>query len=579
MRYLIATLITAAFIFTWNKSFGETINTGNILSNSTFGTGTTYSTTGWTVDEHTHGHHGTGSFGTLGGGNNPGGSVAAEENTSIKQTVTLSEKTNMTTQEIQNGWSSTLGADIWYWNQYDNTTTLKQTITGSDGSVSTQQRVIQDTGCGGINCGSFTNYTDTHIQGSNTQTDFDIEVSVTNTNNRTGHWGPDIDDVELSVSYTYINPIDDDSQDVIDDIDETIDDAIDDIDWEEDYTWDDTWYEEEYTWYEEEYTWEDEFYFEEEFEEIAFEEFDEPVFIEDIETFEEMPVMEEVFFEENFSEPPMMTEEIFTEEFEEDFTEFLEETGMEEEFMEFLEEEGITAEEFFEEIAEEEFNDEPTTESFEEFEEEFEEIETVEDSPSEVVENKEETMEVESEPELEEEKEVAQNESKQQEEEVQEEESDSEGTEESEVQSESSEEQDGVQPEGRDKVDTEDRVTTDVAKVESKLKQKLKTIAKQIAKVTKVNTQNLSKEDLFFKSNTLDAYNKVQFYKSKEIYTDQNLDLFNQIDLGVYSKDIYTTITLASYVNNDPVEIHKKKLQDIQARKNKILMELEVLKQ
>ena len=137
--------------------FGETITTGNILTNSTFGTGTTYSTTGWTVDEHTHGHHGTGSFSTVGGGNNPGGSVAAEENTEIKQTITLSEKTNMTTQEIQNGWSSTIGADIWYWNQYDNTTTLKQTITGSDGCVSTQQRVIQDTGCGSIKCGSFTN--------------------------------------------------------------------------------------------------------------------------------------------------------------------------------------------------------------------------------------------------------------------------------------------------------------------------------------------------------------------------------------------------------------------------------------
>jgi len=575
MRYLLATLITAAFILSWDKAFGETINTGNILSNSTFGTGTTYSTTGWTVDEHTHGHHGTGSFGTLGGGNNPGGSVAAEENTSIKQTVTLSEKTNMTTQEIQNGWSSTLGADIWYWNQYDNTTTLKQTITGSDGSVSTQQRVIQDTGCGGINCGSFTNYTDTHIQGSNTQTDFDIEVSVTNTNNRTGHWGPDIDDVELSVSYTYINPIDDDSQDVIDDIDETIDDAIDDIDWEEDYTWDDTWYEEEYTWYEED------FYFEEELETIDFDmvDFEELPMFEEFETFEEMPVMEEVFFEENFSEPPMMTEEIFTEEFEEDFTDFLEETGMEEEFMEFLEDEGITAEEFFEEITEEEFNDEPTTESFEEFEEEFEEVETVEDSPSEIVENEEETMEVESEPELTEENEVTQNESNEQEEEsIQEEESDSTGTEESEVQTAESEEQEDVQSEDRE-VDTEDRVTTDVAKVESKLKQKLKAIAKQIAKTTKQTTQNLTKEDLFFKSNTLDAYNKVQFYKSKEIYTDQNLDLFNQIDLGVYSKDIYTTVTLASYVNNDPVEVHKRKLQDIQARKNKILMELEVLKQ
>ena len=41
-------------------------------------------------------------------------------------------------------------------------------------------------------------------------------------------------------------------------------------------------------------------------------------------------------------EPPVITEEFFTEEFEEDFTDFIEETGMEEEFMEFLEEEGIT---------------------------------------------------------------------------------------------------------------------------------------------------------------------------------------------------------------------------------------------
>ena len=48
------------------------------------------------------------------------------------------------------------------------------------------------------------------------------------------------------------------------------------------------------------------------------------------------------------------------------------------------------------------------------------------------------------------------------------------------------------------------------------------------------------------------------FIKSKDIYTDTNLDFFNQIDLGVYSKDIYTTVSLNSYVSNDPVEIHKK---------------------
>ena len=87
MKYIIAILALCSFLFAWDKAFGETITTGNILTNSTFGTGTTYSTTGWTVDEHTHGHHGTGSFSTVGGGNNPGGSVAAEEDTEIKQTI------------------------------------------------------------------------------------------------------------------------------------------------------------------------------------------------------------------------------------------------------------------------------------------------------------------------------------------------------------------------------------------------------------------------------------------------------------------------------------------------------------
>ncbi len=586
MKYIIAVL---AFLFAWNKAFGETIDTGNILTNSTFGTGTTYSTTGWTVSSGTHGHPGTGSFGTLGGGNNPGGSVAAEENTSIEQTIKLSEKTNMTTQEIQNGFSSIVSADIWYWNQYDNTTTLKQTITGSDGSVSTQQRVIQDTGCGNINCGSFTNYTDTHIQGSNTQTDFDIKVGVTNTNNRSGHWGPDIDDVELKIQYTYINPLPETTQDIVEDIDTDIVDIIEDIpedfDWyNDDIVFDDTytWEEEEYTW-EDDYAWEEDFYFEEELETIDFDmvDFEELPMFEEFETFEEMPIIEEVFFEEDYiMEPPPleMMEEIFTEEFEEDFTEFLEETGMEEEFMEFLEDEGITAEEFFEEITEEEFDDEPTTESFEEFEEEFEEVATNEESTPEIIETEEETVELESEAEpMEEETEVASNESEQQEE-PQEEESNSETTEESDVSAEESGEQDDIQSEDG-QVDTEDGAITDVAKVETKLKQNLKKIAKQIAKVTKETTQNLSKEDLFFKNNSLDSYSDIVFYTTKDIYEQTNMGLFLQIDLSSYSGEIYVGTSLKSYTENDPVEVHRVKLIEINSKKNKLIAELEALKQ
>ena len=587
MKYILAILITLSFLFVWNKAFGETIVTDNLLSNSTFTGGNTGWTNHGTQQQH-HTNYGNecnpntaGNFATTCGITK--GSFAGVDNGGISQTITLSEKTNMTEAEIQNGFTSTMSNDIWFWHGQDSVT-MTQELTDSSGTTTTQNRVVT----GSHNY--YQTYTDTATIGTNTSTDFDIKVKldIDDSSNLSSHAGPDIDNVELKIAYTYINPLEEDTQEIIDELNEDITETIDDINWENEYTFDDSW-QEEYSW-EEEYTWEDEyvwyeddFYFEEEYEtswdevfemeevffdelppmeEFEFEEFEEV-------TFEEIP--NEVFLENEFTETSVM-EEIFEEEFEEDFNTFLEDTGMEEEFAQFLEDEGMTQEEFFEEITEEEFDDEFTEESFEEFEEEFDEAATIEESPPEIVETEEETVELEQESELEE-----QNEST--EEEIQEEESSSEGTEESEVQTEDSEEQDGVQPEGRGDVDSDKGIASDVAKVESKFKQKLKAIAKQIAKTTKINTQNLSKEDLFFKNNTaLNAYKKMQFYKSKDIYTDANLDLFNQIDLGIYAKDIYTNITLASYTQNDPVEVHRVQLYNAQEKTKRLQLELEAMR-
>ena len=577
--------------------FGETINTGNILTNSTFGTGNTTTTNGWSTSGddgiHTHGEWG---FPYQTGMDDSGGVLAFEghEEDNVYQDVDLVDDGHLTQHQMNQGFTSTMAADVWFWNSIENTFTLKQTVTGSDGSVSTQVRDINDHDPSrSMNGGQFTNYTNSYTHGSNTQTDFTIRAEMYNETAGTTydnyHRGPDVDNVTLNITYQNIPPINEETQDVIDDIDEDIVDIIEDL--PEDFDWynDDivfedtyTWEEEEYTW-DDEYTWEEDFYFEEELETIDFDivDFEELPMFEEFETFEEMPIIEEVFFEENYmlEPPPMeMMEEIFTEEFEEDFTEFLEETGMEEEFMEFLEDEGITAEEFFEEITEEEFDDEPTTESFEEFEEEFEEVATNEESTPEIIETEEETVELESEAEpMEEETEVASNESEQQEE-PQEEESNSETTEESDVSAEESGEQDDIQSEDG-QVDTEDGAITDVAKVETKLKQNLKKIAKQIAKVTKETTQNLSKEDLFFKNNSLDSYSDIVFYTTKDIYEQTNMGLFLQIDLSSYSGEIYVGTSLKSYTENDPVEVHRVKLIEINSKKNKLIAELEALKQ
>ena len=568
IRYLIALLL---FSFSINA---ETINTGNILTNSTFGTGNTTTTTGWSTDgdEGVHTHGAWNGFPYQTGMDDTGGVLAFEGHTedNVYQDVDLVGDGHLTQSEINQGFTSTMSADVWFWNSIENTFTLKQTITGSDGSVSTQVRDINDHDPSRPgNGGTFTNYTNVYTQGSNTQTDFTVRAEVYNETAGTTydnyHRGPDVDNVSLNISYTEIPPINEETQDVIDDIDTDIITIIDDI--PDDFNWntDDLYFEEEYIIITDEFT----------FDEINIEEIyiDElpPIEEFEMEDFQEMPEIEMVFFEEEFSEPVMVTEEIFTEEFEEDFTEFLEETGMEEEFMEFLEDEGITAEEFFEEITEEEFNDELTEESFEEFEEPLEDISTEEESVSEVEENETETVEdVTESDEVEEEKQVAKNEN------TEEEKPDSTESEDSDVSTEEGGEQEDIQSE---EVDADTEIVKDITATENKLKKNLKTIAKQIAKVTKETTKNLSKEDLFFKGNDLDSYKDIAFYSAKEIYDNTNMGLFLQIDLSTYSGEIYVNTSLSSYTDNDPVEVHRVTLLNINKKKNKLIAELEALKQ
>jgi hypothetical protein len=580
MRYLYYSIwvsIAISFLCIYSIGNAQTVNTGNILTNSTFGTGNTTTSTGWSTDgsDGVHTHGAWNGFPYQTGMDDSGGVLAFEGHTedNVYQDVDLVGDGHLTQQEVNQGFTSTMGADVWFWNSIENTLTLKQTVTGSDGSVSTQVRDINDHDpTRNFNGGTFTNYTNVYTQGSNTQTDFTIRAELYNETAGTTydnyHRGPDVDNVSLNITYTEIPPINEETQDTIDDIDEDINDIVENI--PDDFDWinEDITEIPDFSIPEEEFT----IPFEEDF---AFDDIyidDLPPIEEiDMEVFEEMPEMEMVFFEEEFSEPMMVTEEIFTEEFEEDFTEFLEETGMEEEFMEFLEEEGITAEEFFEEITEEEFNDELTEESFEEFEEPLEDITTEEESLSEVEENETETVEdVTESDEVEEEKEVAKNET------TEKEKPDSTESEESDVSTEESGEQEDIQSE---EIDADNEVVKDIAATENKLKKNLKTIAKQIAKVTKETTKNLSKEDLFFKGNDLDSYTQVAFYTAKEIYDNTNMGLFLQIDLSTYSGEIYVNTSLSSYTDNDPVEVHRVKLLDINKKKNKILAELEALKQ
>ena len=224
-------------------------------------------------------------------------------------------------------------------------------------------------------------------------------------------------------------------------------------------------------------------------------------------------------FEEEFVEEEIVMEESMEEIYEE--TNEIVET-----FLPMVsEEEEMVAEE--EEIIEEEIMEEESTEMAEE---------AVEEEPTEMVEAEdEETFE----------------------EEAQEEESTSETATTSAVQAKKLAKQ--------KKIRQKKAIVKNLARIMDKVDKDIKDIAKNLA------IKNIIKmEAMMSEQASLELYKNAIFYKPKDIYLDQ----LNIFDL----RQIYPNTNLATYVNNDRIEIKARKLQEINIKKQRLLMELEMLK-
>ena len=117
-------------------------------------------------------------------------------------------------------------------------------------------------------------------------------------------------------------------------------------------------------------------------------------------------------------------------------------------------------------------------------------------------------------------------------------------------------EQEAVQ-EGKAKI-------ANVARVMEKIDQNIKDKSKNL------QLKNLIKLDAMTSDQaSLNVYN-VPFYKPKDIYLDQ----LNMQD----NRQIYVNVNLATYVENDKITVNKKKLNEIQFKKQQILLELERLR-
>jgi len=180
MRYLIPLLFPITL-------FAET--TGNLLPQQFFNNNQGHG--GWNCNDPSHNH-----------GNS---TVAAVHGDFIENTVTLGDTLNQS--EINGGWTSTLGADIWGWNAYDQQVKMTQTITGADGTVTTQIRDVAIPGCSGYNCSSYETYTDSYTQGLNSQNDYTIKArfDFTESSQSTSHRAVDLKNPILTIEHSLIS--------------------------------------------------------------------------------------------------------------------------------------------------------------------------------------------------------------------------------------------------------------------------------------------------------------------------------------------------------------------------------------
>ena len=326
--------------------------TGNVLTNSTFGTGTdpneTTTTNGWSTSDghsHTHGMFGQNMGNPQSGQDITGGVYAFEGDPShsVYQDTDLVGDGHLTKSQVNEGFTSTQSADVWFWNSLKNTLTIKQTITDSNGNVTTQTRVIVDhEPSRSMNGGSWSNETNVYTHSSNTANDITIRAEMYNDTDGTTydgyHRGPDIDNFELSIttngstsssstSSTVVTLCADRTPPTCTTAGDDVADAIEEI--EDAVTGDDG------------------------------QSIDQSIeTIVETEVIDVDPVIEEEIYvvqtvievEDDFGSVEELTIQEFVQE---SFIAIIEEEGLQEEFQDALSDEGITEQEFFEEIANE----------------------------------------------------------------------------------------------------------------------------------------------------------------------------------------------------------------------------------
>jgi hypothetical protein len=123
--------------------------------------------------------------------------IAGVSGKSIQNTISLTN-VGLSKAQINEGFTSTQGVDVWFWSGNPNqNVTMTQIITDVNGGVTTQNRIIS------YNTDYFNTYTNIAIVDKNTQDNFNItsKFSFYESTNSPYHYSADLKNPTLSITY------------------------------------------------------------------------------------------------------------------------------------------------------------------------------------------------------------------------------------------------------------------------------------------------------------------------------------------------------------------------------------------
>jgi len=123
--------------------------------------------------------------------------IAGVSGRSIQNTISLTN-VGLSKAQINEGFTSTQGVDVWFWSGNPNqNVTMTQILTDASGGVTTQNRIIF------YNTGYFNTYTNIAIVDKNTQDNFNItsKFSFYESTNSPYHYSADLKNPTLSITY------------------------------------------------------------------------------------------------------------------------------------------------------------------------------------------------------------------------------------------------------------------------------------------------------------------------------------------------------------------------------------------